>query len=164
VNYQEGSGGGEGVPRPARHPPAAPGRRARPAATIRRDGTDWTIQPARATASPLWISADNAWTLTVGFGRASARVELGYSSRTAADRELEELEAICRAVVAGRLVERRRGQDGSRWRLTLGDGSVLHGSANWLLPVLPWVWVDEERFAAYADPPGQSEHPTGAIH
>jgi hypothetical protein len=27
-----------------------------PAATIRRDGTNWTIQPARATASPLWIA------------------------------------------------------------------------------------------------------------
>ena len=125
-----------------------------PAATIRRDGTDWTIQPARATASPLWIAGDNAWTLTVGFGRASARIELGYSSTTTADQELEELEAICRAVVAGRLVERRHGRDGSRWRLTLGDGSVLHGSANWLLPALPWVQVDEEHFAAYTNPPG----------
>jgi hypothetical protein len=91
-----------------------------PAATIRRDGTNWTIQPARATASPLWIAGDNPWTLTVGFGHAGDRIELGYSSRTAADQELEELEAICRAVVAGRLVERRSGRDGSRWRLTLG--------------------------------------------
>jgi hypothetical protein len=57
-------------------------------------------------------------------------------------------------VVAGRLVERRRGHAGSRWRLTLGDGSVLHGSANWLLPVLPGVQVGEEPFAAYTDPPG----------
>jgi hypothetical protein len=127
-----------------------------PAATIRRDGTVWTIQPARATASPLWIFGD-AWSLIVGFGRASARIELGYSSRTTADQELEELEAICRAVVAGRLVERRSGRDGSRWWLTFGDGSVMHGSANWLLPALPWVQVDEEHFAAYTDPPGQSD-------
>jgi hypothetical protein len=128
-----------------------------PAATLRCDGTDWTIQPALPTASPLWIAGDNAWTLTVGFGRASARIELGYSSKATADQELEELEAICRAVVAGRLVERRRGPDASRWRLALGDGSVLHGSANWLLPVLPRVQVDEERFAAYTDPPGRSD-------
>jgi hypothetical protein len=88
-------------------------------------------------ASPLWTAGDNAWTLAVGFGRASSLIELGYSSKVGPEEELEELEAICRAVIDGQLVEWRKRVSASRWRLTLGNGSVLHGSTNWLLPALP---------------------------
>jgi hypothetical protein len=105
----------------------------------------------------LWVAGDNAWTLTVGFGRAGARIELGYSSKTTPDQELQELEAICRAVLDGRPVEWRRRSNASRWRLTLHDGSVLRGSTNWLLPGLPWIRIREEHFAPYADPTGHTE-------
>ncbi len=121
------------------------------AASVRRDGSDWTIQPTRPTASPIWVAGDNAWTLSVGFGRGRARIELGYSSKQSPEEELEDLGAICRAVIDGRLVEQRR-RSACRWRLTLDDGSVLRGSANWLLPALLWTRIQQERFAPYADP------------
>jgi len=121
------------------------------AACVHRDGNDWQIEPARATASPLWIAGDNAWTLTVGFGRAGARIELGYSSKITPEQELKELEAICDAVLDGRLVERRKRSNASRWRLTLNSGTVLQGSTNWLLPGWPWTRIQEEHFAPYAD-------------
>jgi hypothetical protein len=122
-------------------------------AVTRLDGSLWQIQPARAAASPLWIDADNAWTLTVGFGRAGSCVELGYSSKITPQQELDDLDAICRAVIDGRLVEQRKPSGASRWRLTLADGTVLRGSTNWLLPALPWTQVDQEQFAPYADRP-----------
>jgi len=130
------------------------------AAVMRCDGNDWRVQPARPAASPLWIWGD-AWTLAVGFGRASSLIELGYSSKVEPEEELEELEAICRAVIDGQLVEWRKRVSASRWRLTLGDGSVLHGSTNWLLPALPWTRIEQEQFAPYADPrrPGTSCRP-----
>jgi hypothetical protein len=121
-------------------------------AVVRHDGNDWEIQPERPAASPLWVAGDNAWTLTVGFGRASACIELGYSHKADPQTELEELEAVCRAVIGGRLVERRKRADASRWRLVLGDGTILRGSASWLLPALPWTWIDHEQFAPYAGP------------
>lgn len=131
------------------------------AAVVRRDGNDWQIQPARPAASPVWIGGDNAWTLTVGFGRASSRIELGYSSKADPVAELHELEAICHAVIDGQLVEWRKRGSASRWHLTLGDGSVLHGSTNWLLPALPWTRVEQEQFAPYADPQPPVDSPDG---
>jgi hypothetical protein len=132
------------------------------AAVVRRDGNDWSIQPAHNAASPLWIGGDNAWTLTVGFGRAGSRIELGYSPEVEPEEELEELEAICRAVIDGQLVEWRKRGSASRWRLTLGHGSVLHGSTNWLLCALPWSRIDQEQFAPYADPQPPVDSSNGA--
>ena len=140
-----------------------------PSATIDRRGTRWYIQPTHPGASPLRIAADNAGTLTVGFGRTSALINLGHLSKitpdghiskATADEELSGLETICRAVIAGRLVERRKGWDGSRWQLTLDNGNSLDGWAGWagwLWRALPWVRVDEEHFVAYTDPPRQSD-------
>ena len=54
-------------------------------------------------------------------------------------------------MIDGQLVEQRKASSASRWRLTLGDGSVLQGSANWLLPAMPWTRIEEERFAPYVD-------------
>lgn len=125
------------------------------AAVVRRDGDRWQIQPTRPTASPLWVWGDE-WTLAVGFGRASSLIEFDSSSKVESEEEeleeLQELEAICRAVIDGQLVEWRKHGSASRWRLTLGDGSVLHGSANWLLPALPWTRIEQEEFGPYVDP------------
>jgi hypothetical protein len=132
------------------------------AAVVRRDGNDWQLQPAHPAASPVWIGGDNAWTLTVGFGRASSRIELGYSSKVKPEEQLEDLEAICRAVLDGHLVEWRKRGSASRWRLTLRDGSVLRGSTNWLLPALPWTRIEQEEFAAYVDPQPPVDSPDGA--
>jgi hypothetical protein len=120
-----------------------------PVATIRHDGTRWTIRPAQPGASPLWSSGDNAGKLMVRFGRASALFDVGDIPKITADEKLAVLEALCRAVVAGRLVERRKRPDGSRWRLTFDDGNILDGWAGWagwLWSALPWVRVDEEHF------------------
>ena len=87
----------------------------------------------------------------MGFGRRGARIELGYSSKVTPEKELNNLEAICRAVIGGGLMEQRRGSSASRWHLALGGGRVLRGSANWLLPAKPWTRIDQERFAPYVD-------------
>lgn len=124
------------------------------AATVERDGDDWQVRPARAQASPLWVAGADAWTLTVGFGRTGSRMELGYVDDLHPHEQLQELEAVFRGVIAGGLIERRDEDGGSRWWLTLPDGSTTHGSANWL----PWFsdrfgdWR-EERFAPYAEAP-----------
>jgi hypothetical protein len=131
------------------------------AAVVRRDGDSWQIQPVRPAASPLWVWGD-AWTLAVGFGRASSLIEFDHSEEVEPGEELEELEAICRAVIDGQLVEWRKRSNASRWRLTLGDGSVLHGSANWLLPALPWTRIEREEFAPYVDPQAPVDSADGA--
>ena len=75
-------------------------------------------------------------------------MELGFSAKVTEDSELAALEDICRSVIQGRLIEKRRGRTGSRWRLTLSDGAVEHGSANWS----PWPWLNviEKRFEPYS--------------
>lgn len=122
------------------------------AAVIQRDGPLWFIEPARSGASPLWVAGEGAWDLTVGFGRAGSRIELGFSNRVSARDELEALQDICLSVVAGRLVEwrkRRKHTDASRWWLTREDGSSEQGSTNWLLPVFKWTQVEKEIFTPY---------------
>lgn len=58
------------------------------AARACRDGNDRRVEPARATASPLWLGGDNAWTLTVGSSNwllralPRARIEEGRFART----------------------------------------------------------------------------------
>jgi hypothetical protein len=75
-------------------------------------------------------------------------LELGFSAKVTEDSELAALGDICRSVIEGRLIEKRRGRTGSRWRLKLSGGAVEHGSANW--PPWPWLSVIEERFAPYS--------------
>lgn len=117
-------------------------------ATCRKDEDEpyWWIEPVRPDASPLWFAGSSAWDLTVGFGRASSRVELGFSRHASDDEALASLTEICMAVIGGGLVEWRKGSRSTQWRLTLPDGSTDHGSANWLWPTLPWTPVHEERF------------------
>lgn len=107
----------------------------------------WAIQPRASDASPVWIYGSSAWVLTVGFGRSSS-IELGFSKSVTADAALSDLDEIGRSVIAGRLVEWRRGKRGSRYELTLGDGTVACGYANWFLP-LRWRAATEERFSPY---------------
>lgn len=109
----------------------------------------WRIEPVRWEASPLWFAGESEWDLTVGFGRADSRVELGFSAKVSADEALTDLEDYCMAVIAGGLVERRKGSRASRWHLTFRDGSTDHGSTNWLLPAFPWSDVEREDFAPY---------------
>jgi hypothetical protein len=73
---------------------------------------------------------------------------LGFTDKVTADEELVHLEDICRSVIAGRLVEKRRGRNGSAWRLTLASGAVDHGTANW--PLLPWTRTVTEQFEPYS--------------
>ena len=109
----------------------------------------WSFQPVRPDASPLWFAGSSAWDVTVGFGRAGARVELGFSTNVSDDEAMASLAAYCTAVMRGGLVEWRRGTRSSRWHLSFPDGTTDHGSANWLLPRLPWMSVQEERFQPY---------------
>ncbi len=112
------------------------------------DSHFWRLEPTSPQASPLWVAGYEAWDLTVGFGRASSRTELGYSSKVSADEALTSLDEIGRSVIAGRLTEWRRGKGGSRWQLVLPDGTVTHGSTNWFLP-LRWRAATDEHFAPY---------------
>lgn len=108
----------------------------------------WALHPRTPTASPIWVHGGSAWVLTVGFGRSGSCVELGFSKKVTADDALSALDEIGRSVIAGRLVEWRRGKRGSRWRLTLPDGEVTQGAANWFLP-LGWRTATEENFSPY---------------
>ena len=112
------------------------------------DSHFWDLRPTSPQASPLWVAGSSAWNLTVGFGRSGSRIELGYSSKVTDEEALESLDEIGRAVIAGRLTEWRRGKSGSRWELVLPDGTVTHGSTNWVLP-LRWRRATEEHFAPY---------------
>lgn len=111
------------------------------------EGPCWRLSPADAAASPLWVCGEGAWDLTVGFGRASARMELGYTDKITTAEQLDDLEDICRSVIEGRLVEKRRGRRGSAWRLTLTSGKMTHGTANW--PPVPWMRTVEQEFRPY---------------
>jgi hypothetical protein len=112
------------------------------------DSHVWELEPTSPQASQLWVAGYEAWDLTVGFGWRGSRIELGYSSKVTAEEALDSLDEIGRSVMAGRLTEWRRGNGGSRWRLVLSNGTVTHGSTNWLLP-LWWPGATEEHFAPY---------------
>lgn len=117
------------------------------AGTAAVEGPCWRLSPADPAASPLWVCGEGAWDLTVGFGRGSARIELAYTDKITTAEELADLEDICRSVIEGWLAEKRRGRNGSAWRLTLASGSVRRGTANW--PPVPWMRTVEEQFSPY---------------
>jgi hypothetical protein len=116
-------------------------------ASVRRGPPCWHLDPANVLASPLWVCGEGDRDLTVGFGRAAARIELGYGKTSASDL-LGELEPIIRAVIEGRLTEKRHRDTGSRWRLVLGDGRTFKGWSNFLFP-----WSRVEHFHSYDSAP-----------
>jgi hypothetical protein len=89
----------------------------------------WRIVPTRAGASAVWVEANEyPPTVDVSFGRGeSTIIELGYEGKLARAGLVQQLEAVVRAVIAGRLVEHVKRSGASRFWLTLEDGSVLRG-------------------------------------
>ncbi len=122
------------------------------AAVLSEHQHGWLLQPKNNGASPIRIlgEADDLWDLTIAFGRGDARIELGFSKKVNPEDELRQLEDICRAIVAGRLSETRKWKGQSRWQISLMNGKVIRGSANWLFPSMPWTRATTERFEPYA--------------
>ncbi|HSH62211.1 MAG TPA: hypothetical protein VK988_21690 [Acidimicrobiales bacterium] len=94
------------------------------AAVLSEHRHGWLLHPKNGGASPIQIlgEADDLWDLTIAFGRGDARIELGFSEKVNPDDELRQLEDICRAIVAGRLSEKRKRKGQSRWQITLMNG------------------------------------------
>lgn len=94
------------------------------------EGWAWEIQPRASAASPIWIIGKYWNDATVGFGRSSGRIELWQLGKTEAPAAAANLERVVRAVVEGRLTERRQDARSCQYEITWSDGTKSKGRAN----------------------------------